>query len=122
MTELDQALEKYREDDEHQDAYYDLVLNTDFYIPTCEPEDENPDSVVPLLFESEGKSYLMLFDSEERLTAWAKQPVRHAVLAGHLLAEIATPEIHWAVNFGDDNAKEFVPEEIKWLKDGTNES
>ena len=121
MTALDEALEKYREDDEHQDAYYELVLNTDFYIPICEPEEESPDSVVPLQFESEGKSYLMLFDSEERLTAWAKQEVRHAVIAGHLLAEISTPQIHLAVNFGDGNAKEFVPDEIKWLRDGTQQ-
>jgi len=122
MTELDQALEKYREDDEQQATYYELVLNTDFYIPICDPSEEEQESVAPLVFESEGKSYLMLFDSEERLTAWAKQEVRHAVIAGHLLAQISTPEIHWAVNFGDGNAKEFVPDEIKWLKDGTNAS
>ena len=121
MSELDQALEKYREDDEHQTAYYDLVLNTDFYIPICEPEDDNPDSVVPLVFESEGKSYLTMFDSEERLNTWAKQEVRHAVIAGHLLAQISTPDIYWAVNFGDGNAKEFVPDKIKWIKDGTQE-
>ncbi len=122
MTELDEALEKYRADDEQQAAYYELVLNTDFYIPICDPEAENTDSVVPLQFESEGKSYLMLFDSEERLTAWAKQPVRHAIIAGHLMAKISTPEIHWAVNFGEGNAKEFVPDEIQWLKDGTSAS
>ena len=121
MTELDQALEKYRADDEHQAAYYELVLNTDFYIPICDPETEEQESVVPLVFESEGKSYLMLFDSEERLTTWAKQTVRHAVIAGHLLAEISTPELYWAVNFGAGNAKEFVPDEINWLKDGSQQ-
>ena len=120
MSELDQALKKYREDDKHQATYYELILNTDFYIPICDPGEDEQDSVVPLVFESEGKSYLMLFDSEQRLTAWAKKEVRHAVVAGHLLAEISTPEIHWAVNFGVGKAKEFVPDEIKWLKEGIN--
>jgi hypothetical protein len=31
MTELDLAFEKYRQDDVQQVAYYDCVLNTDFY-------------------------------------------------------------------------------------------
>ena len=121
MSELDQALEKYRGHDEHQAAYYELVLNTDFFVPICDPEVEEQNSVAPLVFESEGKSYLMLFDSEERLTAWAKQSIKYAVIAGHLLAEISTPEVHWAVNFGDGNAKEFVPDEIKWLQDGSQQ-
>ena len=120
MSELDQALEKYRKDEKHQATYYELILNTDFYIPISDPSEDDQGSNVPLIFESEGKSYLMLFDSEQRLTEWAKQEVRHAIVAGNLLAEISTPEIHWAVNFGVGKAKEFVPDEIKWLKEGIN--
>jgi len=58
----------------------------------------------------------MLFDTEERLSAWAQQPTDFVVLAGFKLAELSTPELHWAVNLGGGYAKEFVPEEISWLK------
>lgn len=120
MTELDQALEKLMQDEEQQAQYYDLVLNTDFYIPICEPEaGESQESVAPLLLESDGKSYLMLFDTEERLTAWAKQTVPFAIIAGYQIAEFSTPELHWAVNIGGQFAKEFVPDEISFLKEAT---
>ena len=119
MTELDTALEKYIGDDKNQSEYYELVLKSDFYLPIAGPEANNTDevqeSVTPLIFDSEGKSYLMLFDCEERLTEWSKEPVTYAIIAGFKLAEISTPELYWAVNVGS----EFVPEEISWLKDLT---
>jgi hypothetical protein len=123
MTELDQALEKLMQDEQQQAQYYDLVLNTDFYIPISEADTddsiEDKEAVTPLIFESEGKSYLMLFDREERLTDWAKQPVPFVVVAGFQIAKLSTPDLHWAVNIGGQFAKEFVPDEINWLKEGT---
>ncbi len=124
MTELDQALEKFIKDENEQAQYYDLMLNTSFYIPTIDEEakagktevSEN-DSIVPIILESDGKSYMMLFDSEERLTAWAKESVSFVVLPGHVIAEMSTPTLHWAVNIGTESSKEFVPDEIAWLKD-----
>ena len=122
MTELDQALEKYMKDEEEQQAqYYDLVLNTDFYIPIVESVAEgvevSEESATPLVFESDGKSYLMLFDTEKRLTDWAQQSIPFLVVAGFQIAKITTPELHWAVNIGCQFAKEFVPDEINWLKE-----
>ncbi len=124
MTELDQALAKYIQDDNEQAQYYDLVLNTNFYIPTIDEEakagktevSEN-DSITPIILESEGKSYMMLFDSEERLTAWAKESVSYVVFPGHVIAAMSTPALHWAVNVGTEHSKEFVPDEIDWLKE-----
>ena len=121
MTDLDKALEKYLQDDETQTAYYDLVLNTDFYIPINDDESgpglQEKESVSPTVFQSEGKSYLMLFDSEERLSAWAGNPINYVILAGFKLAEISTVNLHWAVNIESGFAKEFVPDEISWLKE-----
>jgi SseB protein N-terminal domain len=120
MTPLDEALARFLQDETHQDAYYELILNTDFYIPLSTESDhaplEDPESVTPLVVEADGKAYLMLFDSEERLSAWAKQPTDFVVLAGFKVAEISTPHLHWAVNIGGGYAKEFVPDEISWLK------
>ena len=120
MTPLDEALARFIQDECHQDAYYELILNTDFYIPLNTDADETPveetDSVTPLVVEADGKSYLMLFDSEERLTAWAQKPTGYVVLAGFKVAELSTPNLHWAANLGGGYAKEFVPDEISWLK------
>ena len=126
MTALDEALDKYLQDDNCQSAYYDLVLNTDFYIP-LEDEDaatalKEKEAVSPLVVESEGKSYMMLFDTEEGLSNWAKRPVNYVILAGFKAAEISVPDLHWAVNIGGDYAKEFVPDEINWLKESINAS
>ena len=120
MTDLDTALEKYIQDDALQADYYALMLKTDFYIPLSDPESvsdlADKESVEPRIYESDGKEYLMLFDSEERLSAWAKTPLNYVVLAGSTVAELSTPNLHWAVNIGGDCAKEFVPDEIAWLK------
>lgn len=124
MTPLDTALARYLADDNEASQYYDLVLNSTFHIPTFDAEPaegtnrvEENDAISPVILESDGKSYLMLFDSEERLTAWAKQAVTFVVLPGYAIAEMTTPELHWAVNVGTDYSKEFVPDEIAWLQD-----
>ena len=120
MTELDQALEKYIQDENHQAAYYELILKSDFYIPIVDDDNDTPlsekASVTPLIMEADKKSYIMLFDSEERLSSWSKQPINYLVLAGFKVAELSTPKLHWALNTGVSFAKEFVPEEISWLK------
>ena len=120
MTELDKALEKYIQDENEQAQYYDLVLNTDFYIPITEALDsplEEQENVTPLIVETDGKPYLMLFDSEERLFSWARQEIHYVVIAGFGVAELSTPGLHWAINVGGQFAKELVPDEIGWLKD-----
>ena len=97
-----------------------MVLASDFYVPLKSDESQAAngtlESVRPLVLESEGKNYMMLFDSEERLTAWAKEEAPFAVLSGKLAAEISTRDLHWALNIGSGFAKEFVPEEIAYLK------
>jgi hypothetical protein len=120
MTPLDEALEKFIRNESCQDAYYELILNTDFYIPLSADDDGKTlaerETVTPLVVEADGKAYLMLFDTEERLSAWVQKPMNYVVLAGFKVAEISTPQLHWAVNIGGACAKEFVPEEIRWLK------
>ena len=120
MSDLDKALEKYIQDENEQGPYYDLILSSDFYIPLntegVEGELDQQQSVTPLVLKSEDKHYMLLFDSQERLTAWAKKPTEFVILAGYRVAAIATPALHWAVNIGSGYSKEFVPEEIAWLK------
>jgi hypothetical protein len=127
MTELDKALETFQQDMEnpqHQSMYYDLFLNSVFYIPTYDEEGEKVQkelqedgSVMPLVLEAEGDNYMMLFDTEEKMHNWAEEEVAFVALPGYLVAEITTPELFWALNVGTEYQKQFVPDEIKWLQD-----
>jgi len=120
MTDLDTLLERCIKEEEEQTAYYDLVLNSKFYIPILEDDVEQPsdeDNVTPVVLEADDKPYMMLFDTEERLRNWADESIKFIVLPGHALVELSTPELYWALNIGTDFQKEFVPEEINWLKD-----
>ena len=104
--------------------YTKLYDNTRFYIPTRDDEAaagktavSADDTFSPLILEAEGKRYMLLFDSEERLGAWAKKAAPYVALPGHALAGATPPGLHWAVNVGTGYAKEFVPEEIGWLRE-----
>jgi hypothetical protein len=125
MTELDQSLADYIEDEQKQGAFYDLVLNTKFYIPVyAEDEKEvgkreiqKDESIEPVILESEGNHYLMMFENEERLSGWAKEQVNYVVLPGFVIVQMTPEKLYWAMNMGTDYQKQFVPEEITWLKD-----
>jgi len=120
MTALDEALEKYIEDPNQQSQYYDLLLKTDFYIPIVADDSDIPveerENVTPLVLQSEGKPYILLFDTEERVNSWSKQPVEYMILAGYEMARHSSAGLHWAINIGSERAKELLPEEIAYLK------
>ena len=127
MTELDQALDDLRRDVNDapsQSKYYDLFLNATFFVPTLDEalhgaptEAPGEGEVMPLVIEAEGNDYLMLFDTRERLQAWAQADAPCVEVPGHVLAETSMPPLHWALNVGTDHAKQFLPDEIAWLKE-----
>jgi peptidyl-prolyl cis-trans isomerase C len=126
LTGLDQLLHALRvdmDDAKRQSTFYDLFLNTTFCVPILdqqEPEGGSADEegkVLPLVIESEGKDYLMLFDSEERLKVWAEGDVKWVGVPGYLLAATTMPPLHWALNVGTEYSKQFFPDEIAWLRE-----
>jgi hypothetical protein len=144
MSQLDDALSELREDmddPKKQSKYYDLFINSTFFVPTMENEpapdeagdavpdeagDAVPDEagaaaasdqVAPLIMESDGKDYLMLFDSRERLYDWAKSEVSFVEVPGYVLAVTSAAPLHWALNVDTEFAKPFIPAEIAWLKE-----
>ncbi len=127
MTELDKALEAFQQDmddTKKQSAFFDLFLNSHFFIPTVDSKDlpDGAESVeaghaVPLIVDGEGDDYLMLFDTEERLYSWAEAKANYVVVAGHVVAEMSEPPLHWALNVGTEFPKQFVPDEIAWLRE-----
>ena len=127
MTALDTALEVLRQDMDDaksQSTFYDIFLNTSFFVPTLDelppdiaedtPQDEQ---VLPLVIESEGNDYLMLFDARERMNDWAQAEVECVEVPGHLLAATTMPPLHWALNAGTAYSKRFLPDEIAWLRE-----
>lgn len=121
MTRIDDALTILRHDlndPKSQSVFYDLILNSSFFVPTL-PEDD-PDAqagVMPLVIEADGHDYLLLFDTRERLLAWAGGEVSAVEVPGHLLAATYEPPLRWALNVGCEPSKEFLAEEIAWLRE-----
>lgn len=118
MTKLDEALKISRQDRKAQPLFYDLFLNSLFFIPVIEEEGKDvEDGALPLLIESEGTSFLMIFDTIKRLTDWAEDDAKYVTLPGHAITEMSLPNLHWAMNYGSEFQKQFEPDEINWLKD-----
>lgn len=126
LTALDQALQTLREDMEDakcQSKYYDIFLNTTFCVPTFDQQEPGGEAapeegqVLPLVIESEGNDYLMLFDTEERLKSWAADDVKWVGVPGYVLAATTMPPLHWALNVGTEYSKQFLPDEIAWLRE-----
>ncbi|MDX2493515.1 MAG: SseB family protein [Desulfuromusa sp.] len=119
MTELDEAIKLGFEDPKKQHLFYDLFLNSIFYIPVIEEEEEaqNEEGALPLLVEANDKTYLMLFDTIKKLTDWADGEAKYLPVQGHAITELSSSNIYWALNYGTELQKFFDPEEIVWLKD-----
>lgn len=121
LTPLDQALKTAQDDEEARSAYYEKVLNTEFFVPTFEAKTTAKDATemraTPLIAEHDGKDYLMLFDTMERMVSWAEGKVTgNLKLPGYMLVEFSTEDLHWALNTGCDYQRIFTPAEIGWLK------
>ncbi|WP_432823679.1 SseB family protein [Trichloromonas sp.] len=126
MTELDKALAALNanpQDPAAQSGFYGLFLNSIFFVPIgtekIRSDDENEEKEVelPLIIENEGTDFLVFFDQQQRLNDWAETAAPCVQMPGHVIAEITSPDLCWAMNVGTDHGKQFVPEEIAWLKD-----
>ena len=127
MTKLDEALDLGMKDPKAQPLYYDLFLNSLFFIPVIEEEKDEKtkpeekvdeeEGALPLLVQANGNQYLMLFDTIKRLTDWADEKVKYVALPGHAVAEMSLPSLYWALNYGTEHQKMFERKEIELLKD-----
>jgi peptidyl-prolyl cis-trans isomerase C len=125
-TGLDQALVALRQemsDATAQSKFYDLFLNTLFYVPTLDPKEFKEEvnieegQTLPLIIEADGNDYLVIFDSEERLKSWATGHTQWVKVPGYVLASTTMPPLHIAMNVGTEYSKQFPPDEITWLRE-----
>jgi hypothetical protein len=129
MQKLDEALLDLRqnmEDPKKQSAFYDLFLNSSFFVPILNDGagengtmPEGTRDIVPVVAESRGNDYLMIFSSLERLKGWDQQAAElpHIEVPGYQLALNHIDPLHWAMDAGSEYSKEFLPAEIGWLKE-----
>lgn len=124
MTQLDKSLIAARQDNSKANDFYNLFLSTDVYIPTHDmPEKdtvrraEEGEKFTPVILDREGKKYLPIFDTLERLQAWAKRPIGYVRMPSHVLLRSIGSDIHVVLNIGTEYYKEFVSEELKMLQE-----
>ena len=118
MTRIDAAIKLCSEDDNNWPDFYNLFLNSQFYVPIREEKDVvvQEDGALPLLVEANDKTYLMLFDTVSRLTDWADESTKYLPVTGHGITEMSSSNLFWALNYGTEQQKFFEPDEIAWLK------
>ena len=118
MTKIDDAIKLSTEDENTWPDFYNLFLNSHFYVPIHEEQGKNAqeDGVLPVLVEANDNTYLMLFDTVDRLKAWANEKTKYLPVTGHGITEMSSSDIYWALNYGTDLQKFFEPDEIAWLK------
>lgn len=123
MSPLDSAYVAAMQNADEQSTFYNAFFNAELFIPThTMPKSDqqrraDDESISPIFVESEGVQYLMLFDSKERLSAWAQREVGFVAMPGHAVVEMMNTDFHWALNAGTEYMKTFVPDEIQWLKE-----
>lgn len=122
MTPLDNAYVTAMQT-QQEAVFYNAFLSSTIFIATVDsPATErakragNDETISPIIIESDGEKYVMLFDTKERLVSWAKREIGFAAVPGHAIVEMMGTDFHWALNVGTDHVKTFVPDEINWLK------
>lgn len=126
LSPLDQAYADALEDAQKGLAYYNLLLNSELFIPVHSAEKENPNTTggtfEPILMKPDGVLFLIVFDSLERLRQWGNDEIAYVSMSGRNLVEAVGSDLHWALNVETDHRKIFVPEELQRLAELVAES
>lgn len=97
--------------------FYDRLAGTElFLLLTAEPEGE---AISPEIFETDGVSYVLAFDLEDRLSAFTGRAVPYAALSGRALAGmLAQQGFGLALNLEQGPAQTLLPPDaLRWLVD-----
>lgn len=115
VTGLDRAVLAMGDGPEAERAFYGELAATELYLALDGEADG--ETVTPQLFSVEGGSFVLVFDREERLSAFAEGPVAHAALSGRALAAmLAGQGVGLALNPEVTEASLLLgPEAVDWL-------
>ena len=123
LTELDKAGMFVQENPDDIHVFYNTFLTSFLYIPTHDIPQKNKEALSPegkelrpIFTQSGDTLFLMIFDTLERLSAWAQKEVGYVGIEGLALLEMMDPKFHWFLNYGSEHGREFSSNEISWLK------
>jgi len=122
MTELDLAYIVLMENPAKQSFYNQVFLKSVLFLPVDNPDQGNSQpagkqsNIHPLFVKSNGRAHLIIFDTKERMGAWANRKINFVKIQGKTIAGMMNPDIPWILNAGTKYEKVFSPEEIKQLK------
>lgn len=130
MTPLDSALAAAQKDARNHTAFYNTFLETQLFIPTLDNPAPDPaprrtregESFTPYIVEQNGKMYLPVFDSLERLSSWIQGEATYICMSAHVLVQSIQGDVHLALNIGTPLWKEFAPDEVQWLREGVEQA
>lgn len=95
--------------------FYDALAGAELFLMlTAEPEG---DDIAPEIFEIGGVSYVLAFDLEDRLAAFAGRAVPYAALSGRALASMLAPQgFGLGLNLEQGPSQTLLPPEaLGWL-------
>lgn len=123
MTELDKTIAAAFASEGKQDdvnKVYLLLLRTLLFVPVSKEKPEGTEEPFsPLFANIEGQFYLLAFDTLDRLQTWAGEymnKIDYVELSGHDFIKGISDQVCFSLNVGSPYYKEFLPEEIKRLK------
>ncbi|MDJ0639991.1 MAG: SseB family protein [Paracoccaceae bacterium] len=119
MTPLDTAhaaMEKAPADDNARLRFYERLADAELFLLL---ETEEGDALTPRLFDTSEGRFVLAFDREDRLAAFAEGPAPYAALSGRrIAAELAGQDIGLGLNLSVAPSSFLVPAgAIVWLHD-----
>lgn len=116
-TPLDQAFVVARSaaDETEQMTFYQQLVATELFV-LLEGESDN-EIITPSLFEVDGQSFVLAFDTEARLSGFTGGASHYAAMSGRSLVGLLAPEgLGLGVNLGVPSSETLLPSDlVGWL-------
>lgn len=108
------AMEAAPEDDAARLRFYERLADSELFL-ALEREAEG-ERITPQVFEVAGGSFVLAFDREERLAAFAGGPAPYAALSGRVIAaQLAPAGLGLALNLGAPSEILIPNDAVTWL-------
>ena len=117
MTRLDQAyaeMDASPEDDILRLLFYERLVESELFILL-----ESDTAETPRLFDTNSGCFVLIFDREERLTAFTEGPANYAAMSGRAVAKMVEHQnIGLALNIGVAPSSFLIPASaVDWLNE-----
>lgn len=127
MTAIDRAMKAAVADGQRAQDFYELFFGTEFFLPTHATDREvgergtvdlSVDDVELMVIERLEGPVVPIFDTAERLLAWAKgrPKIVYIALRGRQLVNDLDPALLYVLNPGTAHSKLFAREELDMLR------